>query len=215
MSLLSGLLGDPGARVWVRLRSDELRQQYQPLVWDQYQEVYSKLGPLNVGDPSLLMEFDDWHLLLGADDSLHAFALSRMTIHGEKVGAMGSDGTASGKMALRDHFRDVMRTEGYWGEASHATLALARKLRLPKVCPEFAAILLPGKKLTPGSTPGSYIRTITGVGPVEKVLIGRPIGLPTVFDESQCTTEVKAVAGLRGLQEPDFDLVEHYSSFVV
>lgn len=215
MSILSGLMGS--GTFWVIVRTARERKRYIEVVWTLYQQVYGELGGLNVGSRDLLMEYDEWHLLMRPDGSVAAFALARLTPpYGGKMGAIGSDGTPTAKDALKDYFRNLTRHGGYWSEVSGATLALARKYNLPIVCPSYAPVLLPGKQLFPGSSPSSYRRNIKGVGEVEKVLVGRPPGIPVVFSESRCAA-TGALSGLgrtrRVRERPDpLDAIEHYSA---
>lgn len=215
MSILSGLMGS--GTFWVIVNSARERKRYIDAVWTLYEQVYAALGPLNVGSRDSLLEYNEWHLLMRPDGTVAAFALTKLVpSYGGKVGAIGSDGSTVAKDALKDYFRNMTRHAGYWAEASGATLALARKYNLPIICASYAPLLLPGKRVLPGSSPSSYRRNVSGVGEVEKVLIGRPPGIPVVFSEDGCTVS-SALSGLgrtaRVRERPDpLDIIEHYSA---
>lgn len=217
MSILSGLMGS--GTFWVIVSSARERKQYIDAVWVLYQQVYAPLGELNVGSRDSLLEYDEWHLLMRPEGTVAAFGLAkRVPPHGAKVGALGTDGTATAKDELKDYFRNMTRHAGYWAEASGATLALARKFNLPIICPSYAPQLLPGKQLLPGSTASSYRRIISGVGEVEKVLVGRPPGIPVVFSEASCAPSARLsglgqMARVRERHDP-LDIIEHYSANV-
>lgn len=195
----------PGA--WVRYRTEPSRRKLTDAVWAMYVKTYSDLGALNVSDPSMLMEYDEWQIHFTPEGVMDAFSLSKSTPFGWKTGASGSDGSRLGKKAAILRKIELTARGGvptdpdkaYWAEVSHKMLEIARDAGTPVVCNKFASILLPGKKLELSTDGVSYTRTITGVGPVTKQIYGKPVGVPLARDASACANLSGPLGGLHDM----------------
>lgn len=162
------------------------RKQYEDAVWDMYVRTYSKIGLIISNSAGLVGEFDIWDLCLDGEGNPRSFLLSKSTAYGVKGGLSGFDGSNEGKRFALDGLRKRFRKAGTYSELSHKPLQIALASGAPVVCATHAAKVL-RKDLTPADNGVAYTRIIKGVGPVKKVMVGQPKGVPTTnFDRPEC-----------------------------
>jgi len=156
------------------------RNKYLDTVWEQLVRTYMEstgIVPHNEPD-ELLKDYPLWDVYLHEDGSVAAFVLSKETPYGLKRSASGHDGSRDGKDTAKDVLRKGFHAPGVYGETSHGVEHVAAKGDPPVVCAISVARVL-GKKIHPSRDGIHYTRTITGVGPAEKVMLGRPVGIET------------------------------------
>jgi len=134
----------------------------------------------------LVDDYPLWEVYLHDDGRVAAFVLSKETRYGLKRAASGSDGSLDGKDTAKDILRRGFHAPGVYGETSHKVEHAAAKGDPPVVCSVEVARIL-GKKVRPSGDGIHYTRYITDVGDVEKVMMGRPIGIETTrYSEPAC-----------------------------
>jgi len=149
------------------------RLPYASAVWEMYKASYQKIG-MHVSSTHELNEYNKWALMLD-DEAPVAFSLFKTTRFGLKTGLAGSDGTATGKGAIKKMIVDRFRDPGVYGEVSHAVEALTSTI--PVVCVEYVAEIL-GKVVIPQPDGIHYQRKLEGLGMVIKKMVGHPKGIP-------------------------------------
>jgi hypothetical protein len=133
--------------------------------------TYASIG-VPVSTASDLLKYDVWWVYFHEGHPV-AFCLLKTTSFGMKVGLMGSDGQ-EGKPIILDLLRSIFHTSGFYGEVSHKVKDIVLKAGAPKIPVTFVEAIL-GKEIRPIDD-FEYIRYLTGVGDVEKVMVGRPVG---------------------------------------
>jgi hypothetical protein len=148
------------------------RGNYQDAVWEMYAASYRSIG-LQAKSPSDLMEFDAWDLFLDEGTPV-AFSLSKHTRFGIKGGLLGSDGSSTGKSAIKDWIRSRTKLPGYYVEVSHAVERLSEGA--PVVCAAYVPQVLnkPVKPLPDGI---HYERVLQGIGTVDQPRLANLGGL--------------------------------------
>ena len=172
----------------VELRGDE-RLPYVDAVWAMYQKSYEKIGLIVGRGEELLVEYDVWEISFDGAGNPVAFCLYKSTPYGLKVGLSGSDGSAEGRVAARASFTEKYFRPGVYGEVSHRPAELAKQAGAPVVCSNLAPIVL--RKDVEFVDDLHYVRTLAGVGPVKKILVGSPIGVPTTNVEAPVCPAVR------------------------
>jgi hypothetical protein len=187
------------------------RLDYVDPVWDMYEKTYRSIG-LGVKSPlGLLDEAPTWEVCLDGDDVPRAFNFYKNTEFGMKSVLAGSDGSPDGKQLSVNGIRTKFKRPGFYGEVSHKVLDIALAAGAPVVCASYVGKIL-GKSVDPQPDGVSYRRTITGVGPVVKVLIGMPRGIPTTNWESPRCPVNSVLAGSIDLVDDDvMDVLAHFS----
>jgi len=160
----------------IDLRGDE-RLPYADAVWSMYRKSYEKIGLIVGSGDELLTEYDVWEVTLDDAGNPIAFCLFKATPYGLKVGLSGSDGSPEGRAVARASFATKYQRPGVYGEVSHRPAELAREAGVPVVCANVAAMVL-RKDIEPVDDV-HYVRSLVNVGPVKKMLVGRPINVPT------------------------------------
>lgn len=189
----------------------------QAAVWDLYVRTYASIG-LIIDDPSDLDEYDVWKVYFDDEGRVRAFALGKTTRYGVKRGLSGSDGSDVGKRAVKAELAAALHQPGVYGEVSHAVEHLALKAGAPVVCSSDAAIVL-GKQIRP-LPDGIHYERLLAVGPVVKLMVGRPLNVRTTSHKApRCTVEQQPLAGWRwrrsrALGDAETDMVEHLSNLI-
>ena len=184
---------------WLRITKSDL-EAYAPPIWDLYVASYADKGSLNVaGATALVSEFDRWLVHKASPESgeIDAFALAKRTPFGMKLGALGTNGTTGGKLAVRAKLAELLDEEGSFGEVSGAIEKLALRSAAPAICAAYVSRVL-GKEIELQPDGVHYERVIKGVGKVQKMMVGRPTGIPTT-SSAEPACDVDPPAGLRGL----------------
>ena len=163
---------------WVSLTTKRSKVRALPAIWRLYITSYAAIG-LTIKDPhALLAEYDVWDVYVDADRHIRAFRLAKRTPYGVKAGLSGTDGSAEARQIFRAYIAAWFRTPGHYGEVSHKMETLAFKQGAPVVCAVDAAAVL--RKIVHFEPDGlHYTRTLANIGPVTKVMVGRPRHTPT------------------------------------
>lgn len=186
---------------WVAVRGGE-RKMYSDAVWDMYEQTYRKLG-LHIPNAQALLKYDVWNLYIEEGQPL-AFSLNTSTPYGQKAGVSGTDQSATSKSAMASFMRDRSQKEGFFGEASHKSLAISLAAGAPVVCGSLVPSII-GKPVEVLPDGVSYKRALPGVGNVTKVLVGRPRGIPTTsYTNPQCPV-TEPVNHYASTLEPELD----------
>jgi hypothetical protein len=172
------------------------------IIWAMYVETYRDIG-LILPNPEALDEYDVWSVASDADDQQVAFVLYKTTPYGRKVGLSGTDRSKAGKRALVDYKARAFHEPEVYAEVSHKMEGLAKRFGAPVVCVAEARGIL-GKPVSPEPDGIHYTRSLVGVGPVTKVMVGRPIGagLLTTFTAPSCPNGLGAARRSRKRAEP-------------
>lgn len=150
------------------------RKELMDDIWAMYKASYQKIG-MHVSSPAGLLEYDKWEVIFDEGKPV-AFNLYKTTSHGLKTGLLGSDGSAVGKSAIKDHIKSRYKRPGVYGEVSHAVEKLSEGA--PVVCAVNVPTVL-GKPVIPQDDGVHYARKLEGVGLVVKKLVGNPKGVPS------------------------------------
>ena len=164
------------------------RQQYLDEIWPQLVRTYMEsTGIVPHSSPDeLLKDYAVWDVYFHDDGRVASFVLSKETPYGLKHAASGHDGSRDGKDTAKDVLRRGFHAPGVYGETSHGVEHVAAKGDPPVVCSVNVKRVL-GKDIQRSRDGIHYTRTITGVGPVEKVMLGRPVGIETTrYSEPSC-----------------------------
>jgi hypothetical protein len=94
----------------------------------------------------------------------------------DESGASGSDGSPEGKQRAVHNIRTRFKQPGVYGEVSHKVKDIALAAGAPVVCVDYVSDIL-GKNITPVGD-NQYERSLSGVGRVVKVMVGKPRGVP-------------------------------------
>ena len=156
---------------WDEIRGQN-REEYLPVIWEMYRSSYAKLG-LHLSGPQELFKYDTWVLHTQANP--RAFFLWKTTSDGVKLGLAGTDGSAEGKSAIKQHIVRVLHQPGYFAEVSHGIERLTEGA--PVVCGiHVENVIHKTVHVQPDGV--HYTRTLGGLGDVQKKLIGHPRGVP-------------------------------------
>lgn len=168
---------------WTNISGRE-RHEAVSAVWTMVQTTYAKIG-LIVDQPRDLYTYDNWELF-DDDGAWVAFVLNKTTPFGQKLGLAGSDGSHTGRTALKEYVASNFFNVGHYAEVSHRLEEVAFKAGAPIVCAMYARDVL-NKSVEPARDGVHYRRAIRGVGEVTKVIIGLPFDIPvTTSNHPQC-----------------------------
>ena len=189
---------DAGGWLRVTQRTPDFEEDVRPAVWGMFTATYAKIG-LTLDHPGELDEYDIWDLYEDADGNFIAFRLSKTTPRGEKLGLVGSDGSRTGRAAVKDYVAGGFFQPEHYAEVSHRMQELAFEAGAPVVCAAYASEVL-NKPIASEADGIHYRRNIKNVGEVTKVLVGRPYGVPTTPSEApRCPIPSRVVAGRLGM----------------
>jgi hypothetical protein len=188
--------------LWRKFSARNAHAGLRDIIWNMYVETYRDIG-LILPNPEALDEYDVWAVASDADDHQVAFVLYKSTPYGLKLGLAGTDRSEAGKRALIDYKATAFHEPGVYAEVSHKMEGLAKRFGAPVVCVIEAQGIL-GKPVKPESDGIHYTRSLVGVGPVTKVMVGRPngAGLLTTFADPNCPSGLGAARRSRKRAEP-------------
>jgi hypothetical protein len=156
-------------------------------VWTMYEATYRQIGLSKANPAEMVSDYDIWQVFMN-DGAPIAFSLSKRTPFGVKTGLLGSDGTPEGKSAVKDYLRSNFKTSGNYGEVSHGVEKIVLSANPPVVCAVYADDVLK-KPVSPEPDGLRYTRSLSGVGNVTKILVGKPKGVPTTsLSNPSCPT---------------------------
>ena len=151
------------------------RLEYKEKLYEMVKISYAKIG-VPASDASYALKYPLWWLYVNGEGEPIAFNCFKETKYGLKSSLAGSDGSSEGKRVLVDLIRNKFRTNGIYGEVSHSVKEIALAAGAPVVPVEFVAEIL-GKEIEPADDGKHYFRTITNVGRVKKMMLGKPRGI--------------------------------------
>lgn len=194
---------------WELLHENE-RPMFAPALWSMYATSYGSIGLMVDNADDILREYDLWWILFDAEGRPRAFRVGKRTNYGIKMGLSGTDGTRESKRALIKAIPTWMQQRGLYGEVSHRMEEIMSRAGVPVVCAQHAERIL-RKPLVPLDDGIHYVRDIQGIGPVTKVLVGRPLGIPTTsYDHPRCNSSFGGLVsdGMREATSPVADRLE-------
>lgn len=156
---------------------DVKRGDYMDQVWSMYEATYRQIGLSKANPSEMMTDYDVWQVFM-KDETPIAFSLAKKTPFGVKTGLLGSDGSPEGKSAVKDYLRTNFKTSGHYGEVSHGVEKIVLAASPPVVCAVYADDVLK-KPIAPEPDGLRYTRSLSGVGNVTKILVGKPKGVPT------------------------------------
>lgn len=192
------------AAEWRDVNPKTLTREALAQVWDMYQASYKTLGLKASGIGEMVSEYDHWSLAYSLEDDLVpvAFYMAKTTPFGLKGGFLGSDGSPDGKAAAKQVLLVTLKRPGYYLEVSHAVEHIAVKAGVPVVCAAYVPAVL-HKDVEPSVDGLHYTRNLQGIGVLEKLLVGRPRGIPvTDIHHPECPLPE---VGLRQGGDPEDD----------
>jgi hypothetical protein len=179
--------------VQVNQRTPGFEEVIRPAVWDMMVSTYAKLG-LILDRPSELDEYNVWDIYEDVDGRFIAFRLGKTTPFGIKGGLVGSDGSRTGRTAIKQYVAEWYLEPGHYSEVSHRMQELAFAAGAPVVCAAYASEVL-HKPVIPEPDGVFYRRVIKNVGEVKKVIVGRPHGVSvTPSADPQCPLPSRAMS---------------------
>lgn len=208
-------LGDRSLASWVHvsLRDANFETVIRPAVWGMFEMTYAKIG-LILDHPQQLDEYDVWEVFEDAYGEPRAFRLSKTTPRGLKGGLIGSDGSREGRAAIKEYIKTWYREPGHYAELSHRMEELALEAGAPVVCAAYAPTVL-GKQVVAERDGVHYRRVLTNVGEVTKVIIGRPLDIPSASSAApKCPLPAWTLSGpadVRADRSPG-SLLDHLAS---
>jgi len=188
------------------------RLVYLDDVWSMYLKAYEKIGLIVTRPEDFLSEYDVWEVSVDDTGTPRAFCLYKSTVFGLKVGLSGSDGSPEGRALARESFSTKYLREGVYGEVSHRPAELARAAGIPVVCANIAANVL--NKTLDVVDDVHYVRTLMNVGPVKKMLVGRPVGVPTTDIQQPSCPAVRTNPSPVTTTDDDADIDAHYACLI-
>ena len=183
--------------------------QYREIVWGMYEITYRQLG-LIISSPQGLNEFDVWSLCFDGVTPV-AFKLSKKTRFGVKGGLAGSDGSQAGRGAIKSLLGRAYRQPGQYSEVSHGVEKLVLAGGAPVICAAYVPEVL-GKPIKPSPDGLHYTRVLAGVGPVEKIMVGTPRGIPTTSANAPSCPIMEEDAGQQARTADVADSIEEHAT---
>lgn len=195
---------------WREVDSKSLTKEDLDKIWNMYSLTYKKLGLKAKGVGEMLDEYDHWELAY-SDEGFVAFYMAKSTPFGTKLGFAGSDGTGEGKQAVRFMIENFHKRPGNYAEVSEAVEHIAVKSGAPAVCAAYASAIL-RKPLVPSPDGVHYTRNLEKVGPVEKMIVGRPRGIPLTDPNAPDCPAVEETSSLRTAEDFEEDTLADFDA---
>ena len=157
-------------------------------VWTMYVQTYSAIGLTQSSAQEMLADYNHYMLAMDGDKPI-AFSFGKRTPHGVKLGLLGSDGSPDGKSYVKSYLTTFHEKPGMYGEVSHAVEKIVMRSNPDVVCVDDAAEVL-RKPIEPQEDGIHYKRNLPGVGNVQKVMVGNPIGVDSKpVSSGACTSK--------------------------
>ena len=163
---------------WVDVNPQELDPQEREMVWDLYSLSYGSIGSHISSVSSLLSKYNVLKLInVDSDEDIDAFIAYKIGRFGNKFGVMGTDGTSPAKRAAITQTVLLMKTPGWYAEASHKVADILESSGVPRIKDrEAVEKILQGKDIE-WFGDGYYQRQLGEIGRVRKALYGHPRGI--------------------------------------
>jgi len=164
-------------KTWQIVKFNQLESEMKDKLWKMYKATYAKIG-LHIPDmKKLTSKYKvSWIIDIDIDDQPDAFIIYKEMSVGNKLALLGSDGTPVAKKVLVIKSVELLKTSGWYVEASHkiADIFAAKGVGIEK---DFETIKKAVGKSDVEMTDkddGSYTRQIGSLGRIEKKLFGKP-----------------------------------------
>jgi len=181
------------------------RGSYLDQIWDMYAKTYAKLGLSKGSKQEMVSDYNYWEIARGSSGEPVAFIVSKNTGLGTKLGLAGSDGSGEGKTALKQYLGTAFKLPGHYAEVSHAVEQVVMKHNPPVICASTVPQVIK-KPVDPSNDGIHYTRNLSGVGQVEKVMVGNPRGIETTDPRNPvCPIEGEPVRFAEGEDPCDLD----------
>jgi len=161
---------------WQVVLLKDLDQKLRHTLWDMYVDTYQSIG-LHIESPEKLTSKYkiSWLIDLDKDPIPDAFVIYKETKHGSKLALAGSDGTKESKSYLVKKFISLMKTKGWYAEASGVIAGILTKNNVKLVTDIDKIKKVIGKPdIEETDEKGVYKRKLGTLGMVKKQLFGTP-----------------------------------------
>ena len=164
---------------WYDDNFKNLSDDEQDKLWDMFLSTYKRLpgGPQyksqnelerdNIQNDVMVIDVDE-------DPTEDVFILYKSTKFGNKIISLGTNNNIHAKKAMMDKMIEVLKTAGYYCEASGVLKEILISRDVPIVDSERDVEKVLLKDIHWLNDGGNYMREITGVGVKTKMLMGRP-----------------------------------------
>lgn len=159
---------------WVEVNLSDLDQAMRHRLWNMYENTYKSIG-LHIGDVNKLTSKYkvSWMIDIDKDSDPDAFIIYKPTKYGNKIALLGSDNKKLHKRLLVYKVLKLLRTKGWFVEASHklADIFVSKKVNIIKDEDTIKNVLnKPDIEMI--NDEGLYKRKIGDLGYKEKRLFG-------------------------------------------
>ena len=160
---------------WVETDAKTLDSEERDILWNIYTTTYASIGT-NVSTLSaLLAEYSLVRLIdVDGDQHIDAFIAYKKKPAGKKLALMGADGGPGSKRAMIGQTVSLLKTRGWYAEASHKLADIIEAAGVKRIDDETTVRLVMAGKDIEWLGDGHYKRFIKGVGVVKKALYGHP-----------------------------------------
>ena len=161
---------------WDETSNKDFSGEQQEEVWTLYDIAYSAIGK-HIGSKSELINKYPLFEVADIDDDpdIDIFIAMKKTPFGKKIAAIGHDGTRASKKALIKKYIELLKTRGYYTEASGKMEEIIEKGGVSRIKDEEVIMKIMGFKgdiILEGD--GYYSRTLGSIGRHTKALYGKP-----------------------------------------
>jgi hypothetical protein len=162
---------------WEEVSNQELEGLQETEVWTLYNIAYGSIGK-HIGSKEELKRKYPLFEVIDHDDKpdIDIFIGMKKTPFGKKISAMGHDGTRKSKKAVMLKMTSLLKTRGYFTEASDAVEALLKRSGFENIKDDDVIMKIVGHKgdiILEGD--GYYSRSLGSIGRHTKSLYGNPI----------------------------------------
>jgi hypothetical protein len=168
------------ARQWVDINPLDLDLTERNTVWDLYSLSYGSIGTHITSVASLVSKYNVLKLIdVDSDEDIDAFIAYKTTRFGNKFGVMGTDGSSAAKRAALSQIVHLLKSPGWFGEASHKMAEIFEASGVPRITDLAVVSEILQNKNIDWLGDGYYQRQLGEMGQVRKALYGHPRGFHT------------------------------------
>lgn len=159
---------------WVSVDLKDLDKEMRHRLWDMYTETYQSIGLHIESETKMMNKYKvSWLIDVDKDPQPDAFIIYKELKHGNKIALMGSDGGKESKSTLVKHMLKLMKTKGWFMEASHgvAKILLSNNINVIDDL-ELIKKITEKDDIVMTDEPGIYKRKLGSMGILKKRLFG-------------------------------------------
>lgn len=159
---------------WVSVNLSDLEQKIRHRLWDMYVDTYQSIGLHIESVEKLTSKYKvSWLIDIDKDPVPDAFVIYKETPQGNKLALMGSDGQKLSKRLLINKVVKLLKTKGWFCEASHKVAEIFQGKGVPIINNyEFVKKVIGSEKFVEELPNGEYKRKLGSLGVVKKKLFG-------------------------------------------